>query len=246
MDFENIDIIDIHTHIDIEWDGIAIDFQMVFDMLIEDNLKYAIMITPDYKKNLEIARAHKDRVGLFLWYEPDKEDELIETAVNNLDVVKGIKFRPTLNGYQINYAGPGRVLDIAKEHNLIIATHTDKEVPSSLWTSLIERFSDVNFILYHGYPYDESIEMLKRYENTYVDTSFTALNKEYLRAVIEECGSRRILFGIDCPIGFPIVNGRYVSKYKGFFANELEGFIGNDEDSAHNILHRNAEKLLSI
>jgi predicted TIM-barrel fold metal-dependent hydrolase len=244
MDLKNIDVIDMHVHIDIKWDNIDITFDMLYDMIIEDNLTYTILITPDYSKNIEIVKMNKDKVGLFLWYDHERIAELRNIVESNADIIKGIKFLPQLNSYKIDLPTLEEIFELIKEYNLIAATHTDSDVNAGQWKSIIEKHCDTNFILYHGFPFNESIELLKNYSNTYVDTSYTALNKNYLTEVVQKCGSEKIVFGIDSPIAFPIINGRYKTKYRQFITRELPLFFDNDEQVLQNVLHLNAKKLL--
>jgi len=97
-----------------------------------------------------------------------------------------------------------RAFDIAKEYKIFVMLHTGEheECEAEIYRRVCKAYSEVPVVLAHGRPLLQSIQMLKEYPNTYVDTSF--MPHEHLRLLLESAQKNgftgRILFGTDTPI----------------------------------------------
>ena len=100
---------------------------------------------------------------------------------------------------------------------------------------LISTFPDANFIIGHAGLREiiSTIELLPKYKNTYVDTSFQP--PEAIKALISSFGSERVLFASDWPYG--------MRKPAILAAKEA---CGNDISLQKAILHDNAARLLRL
>ena len=93
-----------------------------------------------------------------------------------------------------------KALEVARRIGGPVLLHTG-EFPSchaGLFGDLIKKHPDLTFVMAHGRPTDEAIEVLKQYPNTWVDTAFMPMSD--LRMLIEQGMSDRVIFGTDVPI----------------------------------------------
>ncbi len=254
-------IIDIHTHI-----GKIADF---YDMPIEKQLfsmekykiDYALIsditcgecytkaeIGKDFqylinKNAIEIAKKHRDKIGVLLWCRANAEgfnSDFLKLYLENKDIVKGLKIHPdiaSLPPYDEKYFP---YYEMAKEYNLPVLFHTKESEFSkvSYVETAAEEFPKVNFIIGHMSLGDEktsSINLLKNYPNIYGDTAWV----EY-RDVIKMCEqglSDKILFGTDSPIAGENTYGDekfYLPYYK------------NKDALLEKVLYKNAKKLFDL
>ncbi len=65
--------------------------------------------------------------------------------------------------------------------------------------TMLNTFPDTTFILVHGgcFEFENMVNLLKNHQNVYTDISIQPV--EYIKTLIEEIGSERILFGTDYP-----------------------------------------------
>lgn len=93
-----------------------------------------------------------------------------------------------------------RLLSIANERCLPIMFHTGgrPQCDAGKYSRLASRFRNVPIILAHGRPIDQSIRVMKKCENVYVDTAFMPI--EDLRLLVSAGLSERVIFGTDFPI----------------------------------------------
>ena len=63
---------------------------------------------------------------------------------------------------------------------------------------IISQREDVTFILAHGRPINETIDMMKKYPNVWVDTAF--MPTDNIKKLCDENLSDRVLWGTDYPI----------------------------------------------
>lgn len=91
-------------------------------------------------------------------------------------------------------------ITIARELQLPILLHTGefKECEASVFGRLCKDNADLLFVLAHGRPIDQAIEVLKDNSNSFVDTAFMPIY--HIVQLVEEGFSSRILFGSDIPI----------------------------------------------
>lgn len=93
-----------------------------------------------------------------------------------------------------------QALEVARRLQVPVLLHTGnfETCHAKLFNRIIENYPDLTFVLAHGRPVNEAIEILRNYTNAFVDTAF--IPAEDLQMIKEQCGSERILFGTDIPI----------------------------------------------
>lgn len=93
-----------------------------------------------------------------------------------------------------------QALEIARKLKVPVLLHTGnfKECHAGVFKPLCMENPDMTFVLAHGRPIDEALDVLKSCSNSMIDTAFMP-PQEVLQ--IAECGfSNRLLFGTDTPI----------------------------------------------
>ena len=93
-----------------------------------------------------------------------------------------------------------KALSIARELNVPILLHTgyDKECQAIVFKNICEQNPDLIFILAHGKPILDTIEILRLFPNVWTDTAFMPI--EDIQLLKEEGLTDRTMFGSDAPI----------------------------------------------
>lgn len=115
------------------------------------------------------------------------------------------------------------VIEIAKKKNIPILLHTggSKECEPRVFEEIIKQYADLKFVLAHGRPINQTVEVLGLCVNAYVDTAFMPV--EDVLILIENGFLDRILFGSDAPINLIYKKNETVTDYL--------------KDSMHNLLN---------
>ena len=116
-----------------------------------------------------------------------------------------------------------KALNVARNLDVPILVHTGNfsSCHARLFKDVIAENSDLTFVLAHGRPINETIEILQCYHNVYVDTAFMPMTD--LKELIAEGLSDRILFGTDAPINKVFYKNISTSDYiKDWIKNHRE------------------------
>lgn len=109
-----------------------------------------------------------------------------------------LKVHPFLhpNGWNPKGSQFAEVVDIARELSIPILIHTgaDECCEAGRYESLLAKNSDINFILAHGNPIGQALDMLK-YDNAYVDSAFMPV--ENMLRIINAGYVDKLLWGTD-------------------------------------------------
>lgn len=106
-----------------------------------------------------------------------------------------------------------RALEIAQNKNIPVVFHTggSKECEAKVFSGIICQYSSLKFVLAHGRPIDQTIEVLESCSNAYVDTSFMSV--EVVSQIIDKGLIDRILFGTDVPINLIYQKDETITDY---------------------------------
>jgi predicted TIM-barrel fold metal-dependent hydrolase len=157
--------------------------------------------------NREIAEAvktHPDRLVGFARVNPTASDapklflEAIETHS-----MRGVRLRPYHDRFQLRHPGVRKIIDIAREHELLVATDGEKD--RSELTKIVQEYPQVNFILMHLGSFDNWVwqngkaymELMEKTENFYMASCF-----EIIHFFLEEAINRnpdKVILGSDSP-----------------------------------------------
>lgn len=124
-----------------------------------------------------------------------------------------------------------RGLDVARKLKVPVIFHTGNFecCHAGLFKKTIQEYSDLTFVLAHGRPLDETIDILKSCRNTYVDTAFMPMTD--LKGLVAEGLSDRILFGTDAPINKVFYKNISTSDYIIERIKETQMILGNDGET---------------
>ena len=123
----------------------------------------------------------------------------------------GVKIHPDYQGTYINDEGYVKILNAARENDLIVLTHAgvdfaypdDVHCPPSLAKELLRKAPHKKFVLAHLGGEKLQEEFLNVFENdeVYFDTGYIlhSINEQILKKWIERAGDDRILFATDSP-----------------------------------------------
>ncbi len=110
-----------------------------------------------------------------------------------------------------------RAIQVARSLELPVLIHTG-EFPNchaGAFASLCKENTDIKFILAHGRPIKETIEVMKSCSNVYTDTAF--MQFDHIQELVD-CGlSKKVLFGSDAPINmiyYPQYSTREYLEYR--------------------------------
>jgi len=238
-DYSTIPLIETHCHTG--WESNIIELQKT------ENLRYALLIDDNWPRVIALARKDLAHRGALLALNPTKQsiDELRKVIMDNRDAVKGIKLNPSADAYTADMTTLDSVFALANEMGVILVTHTDASSPAGRFGPVLAKHPRTTLILYHACPMDEAFALVKKYHNVYIDVSFTAFNKDLQQAALKQTGRKKIVFGIDSPLGFPQKDGRCLPHYRDAAA-EVGAFYGHDKDVVEHVLYRNAMHMLKL
>ena len=91
-------------------------------------------------------------------------------------------------------------LEIARWLGVPVLFHTGNfaSCHAGLFADIIAENQDLTFVLAHGRPLDETLEVVRNNENSFIDTSF--MPAQDLQQLVDKGLVDRILFGTDFPI----------------------------------------------
>lgn len=138
-----------------------------------------------------------------------------------------------IHGFIHNWPPNGKlfrqVIDLASKLQIPILIHSggDKKCDAGSYLKVIKNYPKQIFILAHGRPIDQALEVMKQCQNAWVDTAFMPL--EDIKLLKDDGLLDRVLFGTDFPI--TIHNEQNLSDmdwYKNRIT-EIVDIIGNEK-----------------
>lgn len=171
----------------------------------------------------------------------------------------GLKFWPDYHLVPVNAPKYAFALDYANEHGLLVLVHTFGESPfdaPALLGEAAERYPNARFLMGHsGYgEWERSVSIARDLSNVYLDLtsvvqaldfsqmpggslmpsvpSLTPHVNGLIEYMVENAGSKKVVFGSDLP------------WYSQHYHAGAVLFSRISDDARHDILHRNAERLL--
>ena len=122
---------------------------------------------------------------------------------------------------------------------LLIHTGEMKGCYPELYEKTIADFSNVIFILAHGRPINDTIELMKKHSNVWVDTAFMPI--DHIHRLCDEKLSERVLWGTDYPIPKYYYPQNDMKTYYLGLIRQLKASVNNDDFEL--ITYKNFEKL---
>ncbi|MBO3803303.1 MAG: amidohydrolase family protein [Candidatus Brockarchaeota archaeon] len=189
----------------------------------------------------EVVKKYPDRFRAY-WAVNPNYPKIIERDL--LDYEKregfvGFKFLADYHKYPITGPNYRPVLEYANRRGLLVLVHTwghsEFDSPSHL-AEIAERYPEAKFLMGHsGYgEWEKSVSVSREHANVYLELTAAYAVNGYVEKMVNEAGSEKILFGTDLPWFDP------------HYGIGCILFSRIDDGDRHDILHRNAEKLLGL
>lgn len=122
---------------------------------------------------------------------------------------------------------------------LLIHTGEKEGCFPKLYEKTISDFPNVVFVLAHGRPISDTLELMKKYPNVWCDTAF--MPTENIVKLCDEKMSNRVLWGTDYPIPKYYYPKKDMRTYYLDLVQKLEDSISQEDFEL--ITHKNFEKL---
>ena len=151
-----------------------------------------------------ISMAGKDKIKPLLWVTPRmlRKKWPLRLLLHSKIEWRGIKLHYISHPeFSKNNLLVDKALNIAKTlGNVPILIHTGEweSCHSAAFSDIIEKNPDLQFVLAHGRPIDETISVMKSFPNVWTDTAF--MQVENLKMLKDADLVYRVMFGSDAPI----------------------------------------------
>lgn len=143
--------------------------------------------------------------------------------------------------WQSDTAEMSLVVSLARSLDVPLLIHTGPSAycHAALYGEAVHKNPDMDFILAHGSPIDETMELLAL-PNAFADTAVMPI--EHIGMLVEAGYAHKVLWGTDSPMDRPFA--KYVSPAK-YCHKRLDGFFHavTDRDARRMILYDNFQKL---
>lgn len=138
-----------------------------------------------------------------------------------------LKIHPQLNPEEWNPNNKNikQVVQLAKQMDVPILIHTGT-LPychAGLYRQLLLENNDIPFILAHGRPIEETIDILESCPNAFTDTAF--MSTEDIVKLCNEKLSERVLWGTDYPIPKYFFRTKKMKNYYQHLLSSLENCV---------------------
>jgi hypothetical protein len=243
-------IIDMHGHLG-PFQGIYFPNPSPEDMIrtmdrcgvrmIVSSAHSALVDSKENSKMVDTVKKYPDRFRAY-WVINPTYPERIEKEIAlfpKLEGFVGFKFISSYHNYPLTGVKYEPALKYADKHKLLILMHTwgyNQYDSPSLVEKLADKYTEVTFLMGHsGYgEWEKSIQVARDYPNAYLELTAAYSVNGVIDWMVKEAGSQKVLFGTDLP---------WFDPHYGIGCVLFSRIT--DEDR-HNILHRNAEKLLKL
>lgn len=131
---------------------------------------------------------------------------------------QGIKIHPEAhNEWSNTKALTSRAINIAVKRKIPFMIHTGEDVVANAITfeNYYAEYPQLQFILAHGKPFQQALNMLKKYNNITIDSAF--MNAKDVNRFCKAGFPDKIIFGSDAPINKlfyrKLSTQEYIKKY---------------------------------
>lgn len=151
----------------------------------------------------EMIRLGGDRVHPLLWLTPRmlKKRYPLPYMLHSKIEWQGVKLHFEAHPeWSRNKKLLDKAINVARKLSVPVLLHTGNDVSchAGLFKSIIQTNGDLTFVLAHGRPIDETIDVLHSCPNVFADTAFMPISD--IVKLVDSGLSERILFGSDAPI----------------------------------------------
>ncbi|GAB3814991.1 amidohydrolase family protein [Kribbella italica] len=185
-------------------------------------------------ETLAAVDAHPGRIAAYAvinpWQDPDRELERLAAD----DRFVGIKVHPSLHQYPVTGARYAAVWAFAAETGCPVLSHSEHRSAYDapvLFETVADRYPDAQVILGHAgispAGVDEAVAAASRHSSLWLEVCGSQMTGQLITGMVEQVGSRRVLFGSDFPfIDQRMSLGRVV--YASLTEDEREDVLGGN------------------
>jgi predicted TIM-barrel fold metal-dependent hydrolase len=192
--------------------------------------------------NIEAVRARPDRLRAYCGVNPNYPEVVnadLASYDDYADVYVGLKFLPAYHGIAVDDDRYTAAWEFANARKLPVLVHTWGNDPFNGYDQLrrsAERYPDVQLLLGHSLHsrWDQAVIMANEFPNVYLELTAIPDERGVLELMIEQVGSRKMVFGTD----FPWFSHHY-------YIGAILAAPMTDEDR-RNIFYRNARRILGL
>lgn len=247
-------LIDSHIHVGQFWDNYYSPEFISRYLQKVGVTTYAVSSTTicshDYPKVIQeletLLMLDGNKVLPIMWITPDCLRGNIAWFLESKIPWRCLKVHPELHPYdwEPNSEQFNDLIDIARELSLPLLIHTGDKSScyASKYESIYQDNPDVIFILAHGRPNSEAIELTKHYNNVFVDSAFMPIDE--MKKFLENNLSNKLLWGTDMCIPkhfFPKVS------LETYYQQKLSAFCAiSTEDEFNNVTCYNAMQVFKL
>jgi predicted TIM-barrel fold metal-dependent hydrolase len=200
-------------------------------------------LTDPARGNREIADLVRGHSGRFYGYcaiNPDYPEQMAQDLQQfaTAEGFLGLKLHPEWHSYPLTGDRYAPALEYAAAHGLLVLTHTwggsEYDGPN-LAAEVAGKYPGATFLMGHaGYgDWDDAFAVAREHDNCYLELTAAYRVGGIIERMVGEVGSHKIVFGTDLPWFDPTWGIGAVC------------FSRIGDDARHDILHRNAERLLA-
>ena len=243
-------VYDMHGHMG-QWSGICFpraEPEFMVRSLDEAGVKllciapHASLFCPEIGNRIavETVRRFPEHFRAYLSVNPHYQDQLRKDIAGydkHTDVYVGFKFMAGYHGVPVTDDRFKPALEFANERELLLLMHTWKGDPCNderQVREVAEQYPRIHLLVGHSLNnnWDQAAAIAREFPRVYLDLTSVLGIRGVLEFFVEKACIKRLLFGTDLP---------WFSEHQGI-GSVLSADI-TDEDR-HDILHRNAERLL--
>lgn len=249
---EECPIYDLHGHMG-PWRSIYLpknDPASMVELMKKYNVKllafchHAALFCPEIGNlaNIEAVRKFPEHLRAYCAINPnypEMAEKDIETFEQYRDVYVGFKFLADYHQVPITDPRYQPSWEFAEQKKLLVLLHTwggsMYDGPEQI-EKIAKKYTCAKILLGHSChgEWDKAVRLVKDFPNIYLELCAVLDERGILEKFITELGSERIVFGTD----FPWMSHLY------YLGGVLGAGLSNED--IHNILHRNAERLLNF
>ena len=205
---------------------------------------HAALFAPEIGNDpaVEAVRQFPDRLRAYLCVNPHYGD-LLDRDLRRFDALRdvfiGMKFLASYHKVPITDDRYRPALEFASQRRLPILLHTwggsSFDGPPHV-RELAGKYPQVTFLLGHSLfgQWEQAVAVAREFPNTYLELCAVLGVRGILEQFVARAGSDRLLYGTDLP---------WFDEHQAIGAVMLADITDADR---HNILHRNARRLLSV
>lgn len=235
--------IDAHAHLGYfgGWADIGLTAEEMLALMDRYEIEQAVVSYTDNEVTEAAVAAHPDRFVGLSWVNPYEGEAALAILSRQVKECgfKGLKLHPLFNAFTANDAVVHPLMELCRELDVPVFIHSG-HVPFSLPHSiaqLADDFPDVRIVMVHmghghGVYIQAAIDLSKKRDNLYLETSGMPMHTKILEAYTT-VGRERVFWGSDAPFHDhrvemlrTEVSGLSEQGLEDVFYNNIAAFLG--------------------